>query len=121
MEENMGWNWLIKNTIIFLNGLSKDYLKTIGIKDRISVITWARKVVGNHQHLDTLQSKVDIMEQEVKMFIELFTSFLKGFYLYFGKKMEKLYLMWNIIPNYSGAGYITRSLKTCNNLCLEKQ
>ena len=42
------------NTVSFLNGLTKDDLKEIGIKDRISVITWERKVVGKDQNLDTL-------------------------------------------------------------------
>ena len=36
------------NTINFLNDLSEDDLKIMGIKDRISVITWGRKVVGKH-------------------------------------------------------------------------
>ena len=36
------------NTINFLNDLSEDDLKIMGIKEKISVITWARKVVGKH-------------------------------------------------------------------------
>ena len=37
-----------KNTINFLNTLSEEYLRTMGIKDKITVIAWARKVVGKH-------------------------------------------------------------------------
>ena len=54
------------NTISFLNGLTKDDLKTANIKDRISVITWARKVFSKHQHLYIVQAKIDIMTHEVK-------------------------------------------------------
>ena len=42
------------NTIGFFNGLTENDLKIANIKDRISVITWARKVVRKHQHLDTV-------------------------------------------------------------------
>ena len=65
------------NIVSFLNGLSKDDLKTLGIKDRISIITWERKVVGKHQHLDIVQAKIDIMQPHVKIFIELFTPVFK--------------------------------------------
>ena len=65
------------NKVSFMNGLSEYDLKTIGIKDRILVITWARKFVGKHQHLDTVQDKIDIMQHQVKMFIELFTPLFK--------------------------------------------
>ena len=65
------------DTISFLNGLSEDDLKTMGIKDRISVITWGRKIVGKNQCPDTVQAKIDIMEHQVKMFIELFTPLFK--------------------------------------------
>ena len=37
-----------KNTINFLNTLFEKYMRTIGIKEIITVITWARKVVGKH-------------------------------------------------------------------------
>ena len=36
----------------FLNRLTEEELNTTNIKDRISIITWARKVVNKHQHLD---------------------------------------------------------------------
>ena len=59
----------------------------MGIKDRIAVITWARKVVGKHQHLDIVQAKIDIMQHQVKMFIELFTPLFKmGLLFFMGRK-----------------------------------
>ena len=43
-----------KNTINFLNTLFEEYLRTMGIKDTITMITWDRKVVGKHQHIETV-------------------------------------------------------------------
>ena len=57
------------NTISFMNGLTEDYLKTSNIKNRILVITWERKIVSKHQHLDTIQAKINIMTHQVKLFI----------------------------------------------------
>ena len=67
----------MNNTVSFLNGLSDDDLKTMNIKDIISVITRGRKVAGKHQHLDIVQAKIDIMQHQVKMFIDLFTLVFK--------------------------------------------
>ena len=68
--------YTIRNTINFLNTLSEEELRTMGIKDNIAVITWSRKGVGKHQHFETTQKKVDIMVHKVKsfkgLFIELF-------------------------------------------------
>ena len=82
------------NTISIMNGFTKDDLKTTNIKDIISVITWDRKVVGKHQHIDTVQAKIDFMTHQVKLFIELFTPlFKKGIPFIMGRKM------WNVFPN----------------------
>ena len=45
--------------------------------DMISIITWARKVVNQHEHLDTIESKIGIMAHEVKYFIEIFNPLVK--------------------------------------------
>ena len=69
-----------KNTVNFLNNLSKEYLRTMGIKEKITVITWARKVVGKHHHIETVQKKIDIMQHQVNIFKGSFVSlFQKGF------------------------------------------
>ena len=39
-----------KNIINFLNTLSEEDLRKMGIKEKVTVITWARKVVGKHQY-----------------------------------------------------------------------
>ena len=68
-----------QNTINFLNTLSEEELETVGIKDRITVITWARKVIGKHHHIESVQAKADQMLQQVKSFKGLFTErFQKG-------------------------------------------
>ena len=40
-----------KNTTNFVNTPSEEELRAIGIKDRITIITWDRKMVGKHQHI----------------------------------------------------------------------
>ena len=60
------------NAIKFLNGLSEDDLKKTNIKDRLSIMTWSRKVVIKYHHLDIVQAKVDIMAHQVKIFIDMF-------------------------------------------------
>ena len=49
------------NTINFLNTLSKKELKTVVIRDRIVVITWERKIIGKHYHIESVQEKADQM------------------------------------------------------------
>ena len=70
----------------------EDDLKKIWIMDIILVITWSRKVVGKHQHLDIVQEKLDIMQHQVKMFIELFTPmFTKGLPLLWEESSKMFY------------------------------
>ena len=47
-----------KNTIYFLNGLTEEELNIANIKYRISIITWARKVVNKQHHLDIIEAKM---------------------------------------------------------------
>ena len=82
------------NAISFLNGLTEDDLKTTNMKDRISVITWARKVAGKHQHLDNVGEKIDIRTHQVIFFIEMFTPLFKtGLPFFMGRKR------WSVFPN----------------------
>ena len=66
-----------KNTIDFLNGLTEDEMKATNIKDKISIITQARKDVNKHQHLDIVQAKIDIMTHQVKLFMDMFDPLFK--------------------------------------------
>ena len=56
VKERMNKNpiYYAKNTIDFLNGLTEEELKTTNIKDTISIIKCARKVVNKHHHLDII-------------------------------------------------------------------
>ena len=65
------------NDIIFLNGLTEDDLKNANIKDIISIITWARKVVNKYHHLDTVLTKIDTMAHQVNLFRDMFDPLFK--------------------------------------------
>ena len=65
------------NSIDFLNGLTEEELKVAHITDKISIITWERKVVNQHHYLDTIEAKIGIMAHEVKTFIEMFNPLVK--------------------------------------------
>ena len=43
-----------KNAIDFPNSLSKYYLNKSNVKYRISIMTWARKVIKKYHHLETI-------------------------------------------------------------------
>ena len=66
-----------QNAIGFLNSLTEEDIRKDNISDKISTITWARKVVRKYQHLDTIQAKMDIMNHQIKEFIELFSPLFK--------------------------------------------
>ena len=75
------------NAIKFLNGLLKDDLKKINIKDTISIMTQSRNVVNKYHHLDIVQAKLDIMAHSVNIFIDMFDPlFKKGLPLFWEEK-----------------------------------
>ena len=82
-----------KNTINFLNTLSEEELRTIGIKDKTRVITWARKVVGKHQLIEIVQAKIDIMLHQIKTFkasfVPLFQKGMPSFWEEDGRLMSQ--------------------------------
>ena len=41
-----------KNAIDFINSLSEDDLRKANVQDRISIMTWDRKVINKYHHLD---------------------------------------------------------------------
>ena len=65
------------NAVDFINELTKEELNTANIKDRISIITQDRKVVNKHQHLDTVQAKIDFMSHQLKLFMDMFYPLFK--------------------------------------------
>ena len=42
------------------------------IKDMITMITWARKIIGKHHDIESVQAKDDQMLHQVKAFKDLF-------------------------------------------------
>ena len=43
-----------QNIINFLTTMSEEEMKTVGIRDIITMITWERKFIGKHHHVDTV-------------------------------------------------------------------
>ena len=68
---------MLTTPLTFLNGLIEDELKESNIKDRTSIINWERKVVNEHQHLDIIEAKIDIMTHQVKLFMDMYDPLFK--------------------------------------------
>ena len=66
-----------KNAIEFLNGLIEEEIRKAGIRGMISIITWARKVVNQYHHLESVKANIGIMAHEIKVFIEMFNPLVK--------------------------------------------
>ena len=76
-----------QNAISFLKHLTDEDVRKENNSDRISTITWARKVVRKFQHLDMVQAKMDIMNHQIKEFIELLNPlFKRGLPLFWEEK-----------------------------------
>ena len=65
------------NAINFLNKLMEQDIRQANIQDRFLVITWARKVVNKHRHLEIVEAKVNCMHNQVKEFIIRFSPLFK--------------------------------------------
>ena len=94
---------IANNTIHFLNGLTKDELKEAIIKEKFSIITWERKVVSKHRHLDTMEKKIAIMNQEIELFIESISPLCKKSLPFFWEEKGKMFSQKNIIIVWSNA------------------
>ena len=81
---------IANNTISFLNSLNEHDLKVAGIKDIISVIICERKVVSKHKHLETVHAKIDIMNHQIKFFIDLFSPLFKKGLPFFWEEKGKM-------------------------------
>ena len=76
-----------QNAINFLSTLSEDQVRRFDIRDRVVVISWARKVIGKYKMLDTVQAKVDFISHKVKEVINLFTPLVsKGIPFFWEEK-----------------------------------
>ena len=61
----------------FLNGLKEDDLENEIIKEKISIMVWAKNVVNKYHHLDTIHEKIDIMGHQLKLFRDMFDPLFK--------------------------------------------
>ena len=57
--------------------MNEEEIRNAGIRDRISITTWARKVVNQYHHLETIEAKIGIMAHERKTFIKMFNPLVK--------------------------------------------
>jgi hypothetical protein len=62
-----------------LNSIPNDELQTIGVKDKTTLIIWARRIIAKHNFLKSVQTKAIQMEQSIHEFKDLFEElFIKG-------------------------------------------
>jgi hypothetical protein len=68
-----------QNAINILNSVPPTNIHTIGVKDRIALIIWARRIIAKHEILKSVMNKAIQMEQSVQNFKNLFEElFIKG-------------------------------------------
>jgi hypothetical protein len=68
-----------QNTINFLNFVPTVDLQTIGVKEKKTLIIWARRIIAKHNLLNSVQTKVVQMEQSIQEFKDTFEQlFVKG-------------------------------------------
>jgi hypothetical protein len=67
------------NAINLLNYVPTSNLQTIGVKDRTTVIIWARRIIDKHNFLKLVQTKAIQMEKSIQEFKDTFEQlFIKG-------------------------------------------
>jgi hypothetical protein len=61
-----------QNAITLLNSIHTADLQSIGVKDRTTLIIWARRIIAKHNLLKSLQTKETQMEKSMREFKDLF-------------------------------------------------
>jgi hypothetical protein len=68
-----------QNAINLMNFVPTSKLQTIGVKDRTSLIIWARRIIAKHNFLKSVQTKAVQMELGIQEFKDTFEQlFIKG-------------------------------------------
>jgi cell division protein FtsB len=68
-----------QNAIDLLNYVPTADLQTIGVKDRTTLIIWARRIIAKHNFLKSVQNKAMQMEHNIQEFKDTFEQlFIKG-------------------------------------------
>ena len=69
-----------QNTLNFLNSLSYQKLQELGIKDRVSIVMWAKKIIHKHHLIKTVHDKSEGLLLQVNSFKQEFKElFEDGF------------------------------------------
>ena len=66
-----------QNSIEFLSALLEGQIRIMGIKDKVVVVSWARRVIGKYRMMETMQAKMDIINHRVKEVIGFFNPLVK--------------------------------------------
>ena len=66
-----------QNAINFLSQTSNSTLATLGVKDRFSIIIWAKRFLEKHKLVNNVHAKAKQMDKGVKHFKETFKKKLK--------------------------------------------
>ena len=79
VNEHMGKRPLTtaQNALNFLNSLTYQKLHDMGIKDRISIVLWAKKFIHKHHLMKTVQDRTDEMVAQVDNFKQDFKELLE--------------------------------------------
>jgi hypothetical protein len=68
-----------QKAINLLNFVPTTELQTIGVKERTTLIIWARRIIAKNNFLKSFQTKATQMEQSIQEFKDLFEQlFIKG-------------------------------------------
>jgi hypothetical protein len=100
-----------QNAINLLNSIPTAELQTIGVKDRTTLIIWARRVIAKHNLLKSVQTKATQMEQSVQEFKDCLKNCLLKASHHFGMEKENYMIRKNIMLTSLSAEWTTPSLK----------
>jgi hypothetical protein len=80
---------IAQRAITFLNGLTDADLTAMNITNRISVITWARRILGKYSHVENVEVKAGEIREEVIKFKKQFEKLVnKGFPAFWNEQNE---------------------------------
>ena len=71
--------------------MSYEDLQEMGIRDRITIIIWARKFIGKHNHVKNVQEKTNQMLLHIKDFKRLFQKLFDDGLPYFWDNGGRLF------------------------------
>jgi hypothetical protein len=80
---------IAQRAITFLNGLTDADLTTMNITNRISVITWARRILGKYSHVENVEVKAGEIREEAIKFKKQFEKLVnKGLPAFWNEQNE---------------------------------